>query len=145
MSAVKRIEDLFVLELCGDEPLFINDNQEDKTLLIIEDDPIQREYLSKISEDYFKKTLSFNSVEHAFLYINNVDVNIDVVLIDYFLPGKKGTEIINSIKKINESSRIYLMTGDLDKIDPSDSQIQELDEYIQKPLSFNQIKNIFEC
>ena len=145
MSAIKKLDHLFILEIGGSEkPQLVLSGEKDKTLVIIEDDPIQQEYLSKLSEEYFNKTLCFKSVEQAFLYLNNVDVNVDVVLIDYFLPGKKGTSIIGLMKKINNDARLYLMTGDLEKIDPEDSHISDLESYIQKPLSFNQIKNIFE-
>lgn len=144
MTTAKKLDDLFILELgTGKQEICLAENSE-KNLVIIEDDPIQQEYLKKIGEDFFNKTLCFNSVEHASIYINNVDLKIDIVLIDYFLPGERGTSIVSLMKSLNENAKLYLMTGDLNKIDPEDSHLEDLESYIQKPLSFNQIKKIFE-
>ena len=35
------------------------------------------------------------------------------------------------------------MSGDLTKIDIEDKQLKDLEEYIQKPLSFQQINKIY--
>ena len=145
MSAIKKMDNLFILEIGGDRTQNVLSGNNTKNLVIIEDDPIQSEYLSKLSEDYFNKTLTFNSVEQASLYLNNVDINIDTVIIDYFLPGEKGTSIIGLMKEINKNAKIYLMTGDVGKIDIEDTKLSDLEEYIQKPVSFNQLKEIFEA
>ena len=137
------LNDIFILELEQEShPLEINISEK-RNLVIIEDDVILRESLKEMGKNYFDKILTFSSVEHASLYLNNVDIKIDTILIDYFLPGEKGTKIVDLIKKSNSQCKIYLMSGDLTKIDIEDKQLKDLEEYIQKPLSFQQINKIY--
>lgn len=143
MSAVRKLDDLFVVKLGKEEEYQEVALNYEKNLVIIEDDEILKDYLSEMGQKYFNKVLTFESVEKASLYLNNVDIQVDIVLIDYFLPGKKGTEIVSLMKKINTDAKIYLMSGDLEKIDTEDSNLEELEEYIQKPLTFQQINTIY--
>lgn len=137
------LNDIFILELEQESHTLDVNLSEKRNLVIIEDDTILRESLKEMGKNYFDKILTFNSVENASLYINNVDLKIDTILIDYFLSGEKGTKIVELIKKINSQCKIYLMSGDLTKIDIEDKQFKDLEEYIQKPLSFKQINKIY--
>lgn len=137
------LNDIFILELEQESHTLDVNLSEKRNLVIIEDDTILRESLKEMGKNYFDKILTFNSVKHASLYMNNVDLKIDTILIDYFLSGEKGTKIVELIKKINSQCKIYIMSGDLTKIDIEDKQFKYLEEYIQKPLSFKQINKIY--
>lgn len=144
MSVAVKIDDIFVLDITPNNPNN-NDNIvfEDRNLVIIEDDSILNELLTEMAKKYYKRIFSFKSVENASLFLANVNVNVDTVLIDYFLPGEKGTKIISLMREINKNAKIYLMSGDLSKVNIEDSNLKELEEYIEKPLSFKQIKKIY--
>lgn len=71
------------------------------------------------------------------------DAQFDLVITDYSLPGKNGDELAKSLKQLNQSQPIILLTSKL-----NDSEIKSLvgqkiiDDHLQKPFTEDELLNI---
>jgi DNA-binding NtrC family response regulator len=110
--------------------------------LIVEDDPVLLELLTRQAENFSKNVLGFQSAEHAQLYLNNSQTVFDVAIVDYFLPKDNGSTLVKNLKKNNKDGKIYLMTGDLQKITKKEQK--GFNDKFQKPLSMKDIYKIFD-
>ena len=127
-------------ELVAVCPVAALSTAEQRVLLLVDDDPVILNSLKKQAEKYYHRIICFDSAEHARLYIMNTNIEFDTALIDYFLPGDSGNEILSELKK-KEGAKIYLMTGDLSSVPLSD--VKEFDACIPKPIRSSRIKEIF--
>lgn len=127
-------------ELVSIKPLENLNAEEKRSLLLVDDDPIILASLKKQAEKYYHKIYCFDSAERARLFITNTEVKFDTVLLDYFLPGDSGNELISDLKK-KEGCRVYLMTGDLANVPLQD--VKDFDACLPKPLRNKRIKEIF--
>lgn len=66
----------------------------------------------------------------------------DLVLLDVVLPGMSGIEVLKRIRTINPSTRVIMLTGN---VDPSDvRKALELGAlaYVDKPFDFSHLKRL---
>ena len=116
------------------------DNSEDKTILIIEDEPSSREYLKKLFEPYeFTLILCKTGKEGYKALINNP--GIDLILLDLKLPDIDGLDIVRKIRSSSTNREVpviaqtaYAMSGDDKK-----SIEAGCDDYISKPIEIDQL------
>lgn len=118
------------------------DNFWEKTLLLVDDDPIILEAIKKQALKYYSKIYCFENAERAELFIKNTSVRFDTAIIDYFLPGHLGHEILSYIKK-NEGAKIYLITGSLSEVPLKN--VKNFDACLPKPIRPARLKEIFQA
>ena len=80
-----------------------------KTILIVDDDEIIREVLSRGFENCGFKTLKAKNATDAWSLFNSK--NIDYVVTDIWIPGLNGMELSRKIKEQSPLTKIALMTG----------------------------------
>ena len=100
-----------------------------KNILVIEDDSSIQDMLKVfLTSNGYGVTSAFSGTEG--LLVHNKD--IDLILLDLMLPGKKGSEIIEDLKKIKDVPIIIMSAiGDIDsKVDLFE---KGADDYIIKP------------
>ena len=100
-----------------------------KNILVIEDDSSIQDMLKVfLTSNGYSVTSAFSGTEG--LLVHNKD--IDLILLDLMLPGKKGSEIIEDLKKIKDVPVIIMSAiGDIDsKVDLFE---KGADDYIIKP------------
>ena len=100
-----------------------------KNILIVEDDPSIQDMLKIfLTSNGYNVTSAYSGTEG--LLVHNKD--IDLILLDLMLPGKKGCEIIEDLKKIKDVPVIIMSAiGDIDsKVDLFE---KGADDYIIKP------------
>ena len=116
------------------------DNSEDKTLLIIEDDPASREYIKELLEPYkFTLILSETGEEGYKSFLDNP--GIDLILLDLKLPDINGLDILRKIRSSSTNNEVpviaqtaFAMSGDAQtSIDAG------CNDYISKPFDMNQL------
>lgn len=137
MSAVLKLTDeelIIQLESAANFP--------SKTLLLVDDDPIILEAIKKQAQKYYNKIYCFENAERAEMFIKNTSVRFDTAIIDYFLPGHLGHEILNYIKK-NDGARIYLITGSLTEVPLKN--VKNFDACLSKPIRPSRLKEIFQA
>ena len=100
-----------------------------KNILIVEDDPSIQDMLKIfLTSNGYNVTSAYSGTEG--LLVHNKD--IDLILLDLMLPGKKGCEVIEDLKKIKDVPVIIMSAiGDIDsKVDLFE---KGADDYIIKP------------
>jgi CheY-like chemotaxis protein len=73
----------------------------------------------------------------------NPDIDIKLVLLDYYLPGMNGIEVLKELKKRNPLLLVYLYSGMSDKVIEAQGVGAGADKFLNKPLDFKHIKNFF--
>ncbi len=118
-------------ELGEDEPKI-----KENSILIVEDEPEVRSYLSERLEKYFNVYIATNGVE-ALKVLNEKYINI--ILSDLMMPEMDGLELCQNVKSNEDLAQIpfVLLTAKTDM----DSKMKSLeigaDAYIEKPTAFN--------
>jgi len=108
---------------------------EEKTLLIIEDDPTSREYMKALLEPEGMKLILCETGKEGYeAFINHPE--IDLILIDIKLPDINGLELTRKIRASSKNKEVpviaqtaYAMSGDAKK-----SIEAGCDDYISKPI-----------
>lgn len=105
-------------------------------VLIVEDDPM----VAEINKRYLKQIDNFilvglaHSVHEAFEYLEKE--NIDLILLDVYMPGKNGLELLTHIRKQEKRMDVILITAasDVDKIQTA--LRYGVVDYLIKPFEF---------
>lgn len=113
-----------------------------KVLLILEDDKIMSSLIKQYASKFYSKILEFDSVEKAEFFLQNTNVIIDTALVDYFLPGKDGPEILSKIKK-NANTQVVLMSGQSQDISTT-KVLKEFDQFLPKPFTIKTLHDLFD-
>lgn len=111
-------------------------------VLIVEDDPmvmeVNVEFISRI-EDYEIVGKAFTGYEA--LNLSKELQNVDLVLLDYFLPDLDGLHVLSEIRKLNLPIDVIFVTANrsLEHI----QQVKRLGaiDYIFKPFSFSRLQS----
>ena len=110
-------------------------NKEEKTLLLIEDDPTSRAYMKALLEPNGLNLISCETGEKGYeTFINHPE--IDLILMDIKLPDTNGLEVTRKIRSSSKNKEVpiiaqtaYAMSGDDKK-----SMEAGCNDYISKPI-----------
>lgn len=128
---------------------------EDKinTVLFIDDDRVTNFYNERVVSKHqnFKNTISVNSGKAALEYLMKVEtknaIKPDLIFLDINMPAMNGWEFIEEYKKLNtdvtNGIKIIMLTtsssaGDFERY----KKLEIVDDYINKPLSFDLLEDI---
>lgn len=115
----------------------LKENLINKTVLIAEDDPFQRELLSELINSLSLTVISTSNGSEALnQFLNN---EIDLVIIDQSMPLMDGLSCINEMRKLNSNVPIILATGSV-----NESELKFLNnvKILSKPYNFQSIENL---
>lgn len=77
-------------------------------LLVVDDEIDFAEYVAEVAKDMdFEVTLTDNPAEFALLY----SININIIILDLFMPGTDGIELLRFLYENNSSASILFMSG----------------------------------
>jgi PAS domain S-box-containing protein len=107
-----------------------------KTILIVEDDIINQQYLQKLLGRNNINLISTNTGEKA-IEIVSANPSIDLILMDIRLPGINGYETTKAIRHISSQIPIIAQTAYAMHNDHSKSLLMGCDDYISKPIDQN--------
>ena len=114
----------------------------DITLLIVDDEEIMRDLLSRIFAKEGYQLLTAVDGQDALDKIKNNNVNI--ILSDMNMPNMNGFELLKHVHNDYPSIKIIIMTAYGDTYTVKDSMILGADEYITKPFNNIEIKQLVE-
>ncbi|MHB1687968.1 MAG: response regulator [Ignavibacteriaceae bacterium] len=118
------------------------DNQEKRTILLVEDDDISQKYIKTVLKDLYK-IIIVSSSEEA---LESLKLEkIDIVLMDISIRGSmNGLELTKVIKKTNEYSNIPVIavTAHAFPVDRVNSIEAGCNDYISKPFNLNELKKM---
>lgn len=117
-----------------DMPSFDNYDWSGKTILIVEDDEINQEFLLTVLAPTNANLISAYNGEDA-VAINETNPNIDVILMDIRLPQMNGYEAFEQIKKIHPEVPVIAQTAFAMTEDAARCLEFGFIDYISKPIS----------
>lgn len=110
-----------------------------KRILLVDDEEVIRLLAMDILEDAGYGVWAVENGEDALAYFAENWPDVDLVILDLFLPGLSGSELFYALRGINPSVRVLLFSGY-----EMDEPIQELVsrggvEFLKKPISVRQL------
>ncbi|MCR6105199.1 response regulator [Salipaludibacillus agaradhaerens] len=109
-------------------------------VIIVEDDPMVAEfnkrYLEKI--DGYQLINSFKTVEDALPFIDAHD--IDLILLDIYMPGKNGWELLSKIRMANKNVDVMIISAARDKESIKKGLRLGAVDYLIKPFEFERFQ-----
>ena len=135
-----------VTSIAADETAAAGDAHElqERRILVVEDNPINQKIVSKVLS---KLGYNFNLVESGEAAVDVFRTQFyDLVLMDMILPGISGNEAIQKIKEMRpEKPSVFIaVTGKAYAHEKETMLAEEVDDYLMKPYSINDIKTILE-
>lgn len=112
------------------------------SILIVDDNQRFREELCE-ALDEFKFIEAKNGAEA--LEILRAPNVIDAVLLDVMMPGMSGTDVLREIKKISPEISVVISTGHGSKDVVLESLKGRADDFIEKPINIEKLKNLLTC
>ena len=110
-----------------------------KKILIADDDPSVLGYLKhRIELEGYEAATAETGKEAVDLAVNDA---WDAMLLDLGLPDMSGFEVLESIKKVNRSLPIIVVTGSHEEQEARRAFEMGAWDYITKPIDFDYLKN----
>ena len=114
----------------------------DKLIFFVDDEPMfinLLEYTFKCKNGYV--TMTFNNGEDC---INNLSMNPDLVVVDFFLQGSvTGLDVVKTIKMTHNHIPVVILSGNDNDEVISEAKAAGVEKYILKDGYF--IDNLIEC
>lgn len=110
-------------------------------VLIVEDDPmvaeLNRRYLEKVKG--FSLAEIVNNSDAALTYLKTHQV--DLILLDVFMPGLNGLELLSAIRRQQYGVDVILVTAARDKLSVQTALRQGAVDYLIKPFEFDRFQS----
>jgi two-component system, response regulator YesN len=110
-------------------------------ILVVDDTENIRNIFTTAFEEY--RIITAASAQEA-LGILNKPNDIGLIILDVMMPGINGLELLKEIKKINQKSKIVIMTAYSSKDIAIEALRLDADDYIEKPFDINSVKATFD-
>jgi CheY-like chemotaxis protein len=81
-----------------------------QTLMVVEDDPDVREFVSETLRDLKYNVVALTSPEAALTHIKSA-APVDAILTDVVMPGTNGRELADAVSLLSPTIKIVFMTG----------------------------------
>lgn len=118
------------------EPMkIVKQSRNEKIILLADDEEMLRELLAELLESYGYHVIRVeNSME--VLEVLTEEIKVDLLIIDFNMPGMNGMECILKIKKLGINIPIILSTGSLDYKEKYSEVELKISSVLQKPYEF---------
>ncbi|MGZ4034358.1 MAG: response regulator [Bacteroidia bacterium] len=83
-------------------------------LFIVDDNPTVASDLKNYLKNRFGNGIHISTFYDGDSCLKKVDKNTNIVILDYFLNGKNGNEVLKMIKKINPKTEVIMLSGNED-------------------------------
>lgn len=112
-------------------------------ILVVEDESEACKYMASHLRRKGYEALMANSAEEALPIIK--EQNLDLVLLDIYLPGMSGIDLLKLVRSFNPKIKVVIMSGYLWNFlnDPQFKGLGVL-EFIEKPMSFSALDSVLE-
>jgi len=115
-------------------------DQDRKTVLIVDDEPVIRDLCMRVLHDY--NIVQAQDGDQAFeIFLRG---GIDVVLTDVMMPKLDGLELLKRLKEREPTVVVIIMTGYADKDLILKALKADADDFITKPLNLLQLKSAID-
>jgi two-component system, response regulator YesN len=110
-------------------------------VLVVDDERSVRETMSLILDAYEVMTVSTGEDALAIL---NRPTDIDIVVVDVVLPGIRGIELLEEIKKRDSRLKVVIMTSYCSNDIIVEALRLHADDYVEKPFNVEQMKKVID-
>ena len=111
-------------------------------ILVVDDEKAVRDvFIAVFFEEY--KIIPAANAQQAMDILRRPN-DIDLIVLDVMLPDLKGTELLKEIKKTDPRYKVVILTGHSSKEIAIEALRSGADEYIEKPIDIENVKEIFE-
>jgi len=83
-------------------------------LFIVDDNKLMVETLKQYLQDRFGNSMHISTFEDGESCILKIDKGTHIVILDYFMKGKNGLDILKSIKSINPKTEVIMLSSNED-------------------------------
>lgn len=101
-------------------------------LFIVDDDKMMTADLRNYLDRIFGTDLKISTFTSGASALENVDETTGMVILDYFLEGENGNDVLLSIKKINPKTEVIMLSSNENMRVAIDSFRKGADDYIVK-------------
>jgi YesN/AraC family two-component response regulator len=108
-------------------------------ILLVDDDTAFREEFAECFEDYC--FIEAGNGEEALKILRKPN-EIDLVILDVKMPGRRGTDVLREIKRIEPSLGVIILTGFSSKDVAVEALKGNADDYIEKPVDIKKAEKI---
>ena len=122
----------------------ISKDPKDKTILIVDDEPVILDMAKDMLNYIGYKTISASSAYEALKLYKESENSIDLVMIDLLMPKVNGINCFKEIRKINEKVPVIITSGVGEANKRKDMIKMGATEYIQKPYDVKTFTKVFE-
>lgn len=118
-------------------------NWQNKTVLVAEDEPANFLFIEKILKSTQAAILRAESGEEA-IEIIKTNSNIDLVLMDIYMPGMDGFETTEIIRQLRPELPVVAQTFYETQIEKEKVENAKFDDFISKPININKLLVIMQ-
>lgn len=116
--------------------------EKDITIAVVEDDENLRFLVShRLQTENYKVLQAADGIEAEKMILESQP---DIVLLDWMLPGKEGSEVCNTVRKAGFENIIIMMTAKSQDIDKIDAYSFGVTDYITKPFNMDVLVAMIE-
>lgn len=109
-------------------------------ILVVDDDRDFAESMGDLIElEGHQPILAYNGIEALEIFKQN---NIDLILVDFVMPGLNGMETLLEIRKLNSAIPVIMMTAYANKDFVDDAKQQGAIDILDKPININKLTKI---
>ena len=83
-------------------------------LFIVDDDPLMLTGLRNFLDNKFGANINISTFSTGDSVLKKVDKSTNIVILDYYLEGKNGNEVLKSIKNINPKTEVIMLSSNED-------------------------------
>ena len=106
-------------------------------IVVIDDDPRIIKIIKLSFPEY--EIIEFNNGEDALTYLRKPN-DINIVLLDFMMPGMDGISVLSEIKKFMSNVGVIFMTGYGSKDVVLDALRNHADDFVEKPIQMPELK-----
>lgn len=108
-------------------------------ILLIDDDPVSRELLKTMLEEMEQKNIQEAESGEAGLEVLSNDINFDMILCDWQMPGISGFDLLKKIREAEATKKLpFIMVTGRSDMEYIQSAIKAgVNDYIVKPIDMN--------
>lgn len=120
------------------EPARNKVSEKDKIVLLAEDEVMLSDLLSELLESTGYNVLKvYNGME--VLKLLTEEIKVDMVILDYNMPGMNGADCAKKIRELNLDMPIILSTGSMSIADNQELRQAGITDFVTKPYEFDQL------
>lgn len=116
---------------------------QNKTVLVAEDEPANFLFIEKIVKPTQANIVRAENGEEALELIKNTP-NIDLVLMDIYMPGMDGFETTEKIRQLRPDLPVVAQTFYENQIEKEKVENAHFDDFISKPININKLLIIMQ-